>query len=185
MPIVQQPVRITFRFRDRARIATSAFHMGQALGAYPTADALGSYLSEFYANIQDVSDCAGVGYSITYSYLETPFVADYATGNPNAERKGVLSFNLTGSTSKSIFTIPGINIGAQAPDGKSLAYTVDGAGEPTFTGPIAGDMQSIHDKLRNGATVGAVTFPVTDADGNDFSQMFAAYQQTRSSQGRG
>lgn len=184
MPLVQQPVRVTFTMKDRARKATSTFHLGQALGAYPTPDALGTFLGEFWSSINNVSDCAGVGYQITYSYLEAPVINTY-TGNPNVERKGVWSFNLQDSVSKSIFTVPGINIECQAPDGKNLIYTVDGAGEPTFGGTLGTHMDSIHDKLRNGATVGAVTFPVVDQDGNDFAQMFAAYQQTRSSKGRG
>lgn len=184
MPIVQQPTRITYTFRDRARKATTSFHIGSVLGAFAPPDALATFVGEFYGNMQDVSDCAGVGYQISYSFLESPFVSDY-DGNPNVERKGVWSFNLAGSSGKSIVTVPGITIDAQAPNGRDLAYTVDGAGEPTFTGAVAGDLQSIHDKLRNGATIGATTFPVTDADGNDYAQMFAAYQQTRSSKGRG
>lgn len=180
--------------RDRARRASSEFHIGPVANVLPSPGEVGqptgiapfTFLYELYGNYIDVSDCAPVGYQLTYSWLEDPLPNfDAPPANPNAERKGIFAFKSAGNGNVKM-SVPGININAQAPNGKDLTYTTDPVtGEPTFTGPLAGDLQSIHDKYRNGVTIGAVTYPVVGGTGLDVVKFVAAYQQTRSSKGRG
>lgn len=194
MALVQKPALVSMIFRDRARKASGEFHILPVGGVLPSAGELGApsavapftMVYELYGNMRDVSDCAPVGYSITYSWFEDPIVNfPAAPANPNAERKGVFQF-ATSNFGRTSFSVPGININAQAPDGKQLTYNTDPVTqEPTFTGPLAGDLQSIHDKLRNGATIGAVTYPVGSYLGNDITKFVDAYQQTRTSSGKG
>lgn len=191
MPLVRQPTLVTITFRDRARKSSSQFYIGDSGGNPPPPMQLGNpnvappyaYLQELYDNLKDVSDCAGVGYSVTYSWMEEPLLAIPETGNPNVERKGVFQFG-TARGGKSIFTVPGIKLAAQAADGRHLIYTLT-AGEPVFGGSLAGDLQSIHDKLRNGPTIDLATYPVTSYLGDDFTSFVDAYQQTRASSGKG
>lgn len=188
MALVRQPTRVTFTFRDRKRKATSGFFVGDVAGQPPDPMQLGNpnalapfaFLQEFYDNMKDVSDCAPLGYQITYSWADNATIAYGAT--PNVERKGVMAFRVDDvGQPTSIFTWPGLKDGAQAPNGQKISYNAPS----TFTGPLAADLQSIHDKLRNGATIGASTFPVTDYRGKDFADLIDAYQQTRSSNGQG
>jgi len=194
MALVRQPTLVTITMRDRARKANSQFHVGDVLGVPPDPNALAapsaiapfSFVYELYGNYMDVSDCAPVGYSVTYSWQEDPVPAyDAPPANPNVERKAIFQFG-TVNNGRSSVSVPGININAQAPDGKQLTYTTDPVtGEPTFTGPLAGDLQSIHDKMRNGATIGATTFPVVSYLGLDYNKFEDAYQSTRASSGKG
>lgn len=194
MALVQKPALVTIKMRDRSRPASGEFHVLPVGGNLPSPGELGApsaiapftFVYELYGNFKDVSDCAAVGYSITYTWEEDPLLNfPAAPANPNAERKGVFQFKTTnfGRTSTSV---PGININAQGPDGKQLTYNLDPVTqEPTFTGPLAGDLQSIHDKLRNGATIGAVTYPVGSYLGNDINKFDEAFQQTKASKGKG
>lgn len=194
MALIAQPLKVNLVMRDRARSAHTSFHIGAVAGALPTPAEIAfvsgiapfSFVFELYGNFIDVSDCAPVGYDLVYSYREDPAQNfDAPPANPNVERKGVYQFS-TNQNGRTLITVPGININAQAPNGKDLTYTTDPTtGEPTFTGPLAGDLQSIHDKMRNGATIGAVTYPVTGATGLDINKFIAAYQQTRASSGKG
>lgn len=191
MALVRQPTQVTISFKDRGRAAHTSFYMGESAGnppnplelANPNAVAPFSFLQELYQSMQNASDCLGVGYSVTYSWSEEPALLAFAGGNPQVERKGVLSFD-SGAT-RSIFTIPGIKFEAEAANGRKLAYNLDAGGNPVFTGPTATHLQSIHDKLRNGATINLLNYPVVDKDGNDYSAMRDGYIQNRSSSGRG
>ena len=191
MALVRQPTRVTVSFKDRGRSASTSFYMGESAGAPPDPILLGnpnavapfSFLQELYQSMQAASDCLGDGYSVTYSWRETPELIAFSGGNPQVERKGVLSFD-SGAT-RSIFTIPGIKFGAESANGRKLAYNLNAGGDPVFTGANAADLQSVHDKLRNGATISLLNYPVTDADGNDYSAMRDGYIQHRSSSGRG
>lgn len=191
MGLVRQPTRVTISFKDRGRTANSAFYLRDGPGGPPDPIALANpnvaapfaFLQELYDNMKDVSDCLGVGYSVTYSWVEDPPLIAFAGGNPQVERKGVMSFR--SGAGRSIFTIPGIKFDAEASNGRKLAYNLNSAGDPVFTGPLAGDLQSIHDKLRNGATIGLINHAVTDADNDDYGAMMDAYIQHRSSSGRG
>lgn len=192
MALVRQPTAITITFKDRARKATTGFFLKDSAAGAPSPIDIGNpnvaapfaYLQELYDNMKDLSDCAGVGYSITYSWMETPVLPVPSTGNPNVERKGVMQF-VTERNGLSIVTIPGIKLAAQASDGQHLDYARDGAGEAVFQGPLAADLQSMHDKLRNGATVGINTYAAANYLGDDLGVMRDAYQQTRASSGKG
>lgn len=186
--LIRQPTEVVFTFRDRARKSTCGFYVGDVAGlppdpmqlANPNLAAPFAFVQEFYDNLKDVSDCAGLGYAVTYRWLDDAAIAYGA--NPNVERKGVMSFRVADvGNPTAIFTWPGLKDDAEGADGKSLRYTPPS----TFTGPLAGDLQSIHDKLRNGATIGASTFAVTDYRGKDLAELRDAYKQTRSSGGKG
>lgn len=189
MALVRQPTEVTFSFRDRARKSSSGFHVGEAGGstpdpielANPNALAPFAFVQEFYDSMKNVSDCVGLGYSVTYKWEETdPAVLALYGATPNVERKGVMQFNAA-SGAKSIFTFPGMKDACEAPDGKHLIRT----GPTTFGGTLAAHLQSIHDKLQNGATIGINTFPVTNYLGSDLNGLVDAYKQTRASNGKG
>lgn len=189
MALVRQPTEVTFKFKDRARKTTSQMYIGEAGGGPPDPIELGNpnalapfaFLQEFYDSMKNVSDCVGLGYSITYSWDETDnaILSTYGA-TPNVERKGVMQFNAQ-SGAKSIFTFPGMKDACEAPDGKHIIRT----GPTTFGGTLATHLQSIHDKLQNGATIGVNTFPVVNYLGSDLDGLIDAYKQTRASNGKG
>jgi hypothetical protein len=144
--------------------------MGQGGGAYPGPAEITTFLTEFYDSIKNASDCRGLGYQITYSWEEDS-VLSYGP-SPEVERKGVMQFNAGGFISS--FSWPGLKADAVSADGINMPRT-----GTTFSGAVATHLQSIHDKLQNGATVGIVNFPVVDRRGVDFSGLVDAYQQHR------
>jgi hypothetical protein len=189
MALVRQPTRITFKFRDRSRQGAFGFFMGEDGGSTPDPIQLGnpnalapfSYLQEFYQSLQNASDCAGVGYEITYSWQEEPSLSSYGA-TPDMNRKGVLTFN-AGRT-PSLFTIPGIKDAAFDSTGRKIARA-GSTFQAGASGDIATHLQSIHDKLQNGATIGLNTYPVVDEEGNDWDGLVDAFKQNRASSGRG
>lgn len=184
MALVRQPTRVTFSFRDRKRTTTTGFYVGESGGepppvlefANPNALAPFSFVQEFYDNLKDVSDAAGIGYSVTYSWLEAPVIA--VTGQPNVNEKGILS--LVAGATPSRFSIPALKDAALDSTGRKIARSGDDF-IPGVTGDVSADLDSIRDKLINGATIDLVTYPVTDQEGNDVTALIDAYLQTRAS----
>lgn len=184
MALVRQPTRVTFTFMDRHRKSTTGFYVGDSAGvvppvtelANPNAAAPFSFVQEFYQSLQNASDAVGVGYSVTYSWTETPTLP--VSGQPNVNEKGILTFQ-AGNT-PSLFSIPALKDAALDTTGRKIARNGS-----TFiagtTGDVATHLQSIHDKLQNGATINLANYPVTDAEGNDFTALNDAYLQTRAS----
>lgn len=184
MALVRQPTLVSFSFQDRKRRSSCGFYIGDASGepppilefANPNALAPFSFVQEFYDSLKDVSDAAGIGYSVTYSWLEDPVLA--VSGQPNVNERGIMSFNAGATPSK--FGIPALKDAALDTTGRKMART-----GTTFiagvTGNVAADLQSIHDKLQNGATIAPNTYAVTDQEGNDYDGLRDAYLQTRAS----
>lgn len=180
MALALQPVVVTFSFRDRGNKNYScSFYLGEGTpgGLVPSASSapIKAYLDEFYASLRNSSDLAGVGWSLTQKYAEEPNLTDWV-GMPNGAEKGVLVFD-AGNT-PNLFTIPGLKDAALASDNRHIARN-GSVFIPGVTGDIAVHLQSIHDKLQNGATDGVVNYPAVDNEGNDYNGLLDAYLQTR------
>jgi hypothetical protein len=179
MPFVEREVmKVTYTLRDQQRASFASFHIGKVAGAFPdiSTGAFRNFLGELGDNLAAVSDCYVEGYSITFSYEND---ADPIVYGPTAdvERKAVLQFK-TADGFQTIFTIPGAKYEMFGADGETIVRP-DNSG--SFNGnALEAPLESIHDKLRNGVTVGVITFPVTDRRGADFRGLLDAYKQHRS-----
>lgn len=175
-------VVITFRLRDQSATTTTRLLLGRgAVGdALPNlADpAVVAYLNEMASSIANLSDCHLLGWNATYSWKND---ATLAYGDsPDRERKAVLQHFVPVSGKDVIFTIPGPKYALWDATGLHIPY--DGtADSPTFTGTLATHIQSVHDKLRNGATSGAENYPVVDTNGDDVGALLEYYKQHRAS----
>lgn len=171
-------LKVTFGIIDKDQNASSSqFYVGATAGNLPNIhdSAFRNFIGEFADNIQAVSDCYVESISVSLVLFNDAALAFGAA--PDVERKGVLQFK-TSDGYETIFTIPGAKYSMFAADGVSI--TRNPADPESFTGnTLATPLQSIHDKLRNGVTVGLVTFPATDRRAKDYRAMVDAYKQHR------
>jgi hypothetical protein len=176
MALVQMAPKVTFTVRDRARKTTFSFHVGSN-GGYVNPNAVDfiAYLGELGSSFDAVSDCFYESVSVSYGFYDDAVSGKSYGDSPNVERKGVFLFN-TAPGFTSHVTIPGLKAAALTEDGIHIQRT-----GTTFEGTLATDLQSIHDKLQNGPTSGALTYPVTDQRGADYDGLVDAYQQHRKS----
>ena len=184
--VIRPTATVTFTVEDKQRASTCSFNVSlDAPGIVslpngfdlPLNDpAFNTYILEFASSLQNVTDCRVMAISVSYSFVQDtlpPFGSD-----ANVERKGVLQF-ITEDGFQTIFTIPGIKNSAIAGDGVNIIRNVDVPGD--FAGnPLEVHLESIHDKLRNGATVALANYPAVDRRGADIRDLIDAYQQHRS-----
>lgn len=152
-------------------------HLLPVLGVLPIPTDLESYLGEMIDNIEGFSDCRVSNVNITYGYA----VTDNALfgDSPNVQRKGVFTFNSDVPQVYPRVAVPGLDYDALAADGIHILRSGS-----TFSGSLAAALQGFHDKLVNGATVGAVTYPAGDYRGANIVSLKDAYQRhSRSSRG--
>lgn len=174
-------LKVTLTVADKAGTSTSSFHIGAVdiLGTATLPDpnnaAFQAFLFEYASSLQNAVDTRVTDISLAYTYLNDTLAA--FSGDPNTERKGVLQF-LTADGFYTTVTLPGIKSSAIGADGVNIIRDANTAG--SFTGnPLETHLESVHDKLRNGVTIGAVTYPVTDRRGADVRDLVDAYQQHR------
>jgi hypothetical protein len=179
MAFVERDVmKITYTLRDQQRASFASFYIGKVSGAFPDISnpAFRNFLGEFGDNLAAVSDCYVEGYSISFTWEND---VDPIVYGPTAdvERKAVLQFKVADGFS-TIFTIPGAKYAMFGADGETIVRP-DNSG--SFDGnALEAPLESIHDKLRNGVTIGLVTYPVTDRRASDFRGLLDAYKQHRS-----
>lgn len=168
-------LHITMTIKDRSSTSSFEFNMGQTGGNFPPLQDAGfaTYLAEFASSIEAVSDCQVTRISATVTWVVDAPVA-FGT-SPENERKGVFEFNTAGGYFGRS-SVPGLAPAALANDGINIQRT-----GTVFAGTLAADLQSIHDKLQNGATVNLITYPVVDGSGRDYNGLAAAFQQHRKS----
>jgi hypothetical protein len=179
--VLRRVAEITFTVEDKASTSSCSFHIGlgtlvgQAFGLDLRDTDFTTYLEEFASSLQNSTDCRVTGFTLTMKWVQDTLPA-FGT-DANVERKGVLQF-LTADGFQSIFTIPGIKNNAVGGDGISLIRDVNTPG--SFAGnPIETHLESVHDKMRNGVTINAVTYNATDRRGQDIRDLIDAYQQHR------
>jgi len=180
MAFVRRPVtRVTYTLRDQQKAAFASFHLTTVTGnVLPDINAapVQTFLGEFADNLQAVSDCFVESFSVTTEWEND--VAPVFGAAADVERKAVLQFK-TEDGFYSIFTIPGAKYDMfDAADGVQIV-------RPDNSGSFAGNtletpLESIHDKLRNGVTNGAVTHASTDRRAKDLRNLWDAYKQHRS-----
>ena len=180
MAFVSKPaIKITYTVRDQSRISYASFHIGKNGADYPNVNdpAFIAFCNEFAASLQNVSDCFVSGYNITLDY-ENDAVPTFGPA-ADVERKGVLQFK-TADGFYTLFTIPGAKYDMFDPqDGETIIRP--SASADNFDGnPLETHLESIHDKLVNGATIALETFPATDRRGGNINRLWDGYKQHRS-----
>lgn len=172
-------LKVTFGVIDKDQNKSSCqFYVGEASGNLPNIHdaAFRNYIGEFADNLQAVSDAYVESISVSLAMFNDAALAFGAA--PDVERKGVLQFK-TEDGYETIFTMPGAKYTMFGADGTSIIR--DATDPELFTGnPLIAPLTSIHDKLRNGVTIGVNTFAVTDRRAKDVRAMVDAYKQHRS-----
>jgi hypothetical protein len=178
MAFARRPVMsVVLTVEDKQRPSTSQFYVEEVGGLLPDLNDndFAAFLTEFASSYQNATDCVVTAISVGVEWIQQTIPA-FGT-SPNVERKGILQFR-TEDGFYSTFSIAGIKDSAIAADGTNIVR--DPSNPSSFTGnAIATHLQSLHDKLVNGATIDLVTFPVTDRRGSDLVSLADAYQQHR------
>lgn len=183
--VLRPTATVTFTIEDKQRASTCSFNISlEAPGVVSppggfdlpiNSPGFSAYVLEFASSLQNVTDCRVIAISVSISWVQDTLPA-FGT-DANVERKGVLQF-LTEDGFQTIFTIPGIKNSAIGGDGVSIIRNVNVPGD--FAGnPLETHLESIHDKLRNGATIDLANYPAVDRRGADIRDLIVAYQQHR------
>lgn len=174
---LRQVVSVTLTVEDKSGTSTTGFYVGDNAGnpIDVTNPAFGTFVTEYAASMQNAMDCRVTQITAQYTWIQDTLPA--FGGDPNVERKGILQFR-TADGFYTTVSIPGIKSAAVSADGVNLIRDANTPGQ--FTGsPIETHLEGIHDKLRNGVTVGVLNFPVVDRRGADLRDLVDAYQQHR------
>lgn len=171
-------IKVTYTFKDRGKKPSFAsYYIGELAGQLPNPNEAEfiAFVQEFGSSLIAVSDCYIENVSCTFDFYNDAAMSFGAAAD--VERKAVLSMK-TEDQFQTIFTIPGAKYEIFGPDGVSVIR--DSSNSNNFTGnPRAADLNSIRDKLTNGVTINAATWPVTDRREKDIVSLIDAYKQHR------
>lgn len=173
---------VTLKFRDQSGPTSMSFNMGPAAGGVlpdVSNSDVRAFINELYSSVLEVSDLTGQGWNVVYSARDdaAPVYGD----SPDRERKLVWQFTIPSTGKTALVTLPGPDYAVWDVSGEIVPFTGT-LDTPSFTGTLASHLQSVHDKLRNGATSGALNFPVVDSNGEDFGALAEPpYKQHRKS----
>lgn len=175
--VARDVIKVTYSVEDQQKSSECSFYVGENTGNLPNIHdpAFRAFIGEFGDNLQAASDCFVSSISVSLALFNDASLSFGAS--PDRERKGVLQF-ATEDGFQTIFTIPGAKYSMFAADGETITRSPTTPGD--FAGnPLEATLESIHDKLRNGVTIGAVTFPCTDRRAKDIRDLRDAYKQHR------
>jgi hypothetical protein len=171
-------IKVTYGLVDQDQHPSSCqFYVSDASGTLPDINnaSFRAFIGEMGDNLAATSDCYVESITVSLALFNDATLAFGAA--PDVERKAVLQFK-TEDGYETIFTIPGAKYAMFGADG--VAVTRNPTDPESFTGnTLAAPLQSIHDKLRNGVTIGLLTHAVTDRRAKDLRQMVDAYKQHR------
>lgn len=172
--VARDVIKLTYTLQDQEKSSEATFYIGENTGNLPNIHdaAFRAFIGEFGDNLTALSDCFVSAININLALFND---AAITFGDaPDRERKAVLQF-ATEDGFQSKFSIPGAKYTMFGADGVTITRS------PTTPGDFAGNplevpLESVHDKLRNGVTVGAVTYPVCDRRAKDLRDLRDAYK---------
>lgn len=174
-------VKVTFTLRDQDRVSYSSIYLGKNTTGLLWTDVnsvdFHAYITEFATNLQALTDCFVESINVSLEWLnDAPRTFGTAA---DVERKAVLQFK-TASGFYTLFTIPGAKYDMFDPStGIDIISTSAVMGD--FVGnPLQTELENIHDKIVNGATIATVNYPATDRRHDNIQSLWDAYKQHRS-----
>lgn len=175
--VARDVLKVTYTVEDQQKSSDCSFFVGEASGALPNIHdpAFRNFIGEFGDNLAAASDCFVSSISISLAMFNDAAISFGAS--PDRERRAVMQFATEdGFTSQ--FSIPGAKYAMFGPDGVSVIRSATTPGD--FVGnPLEATLESIHDKLRNGVTIGVNTYPVQDRRGKDLRDLRDAYKANK------